>query len=674
MPQALSIAEMIMPDDPKQGYFLCLRRDQLGARLLMMLNCIRLSQDYGFDYLVNWFPRGGAAPKLANPQELFSQGYMDRHFVANDRYEVMREAALPLHAFFDDKTPDRLVAHLKAGNHVLLEEGFEIPVFAWEDATAIADRYRGFIAQIGLNPLVAEKIIQIKAVIGDDPAGSVSYHVRRGDILNEDPWRHGMWPAKIEPDELYLKHLEIAQPQTALVFSDLAECITRLQSEHPQVRGIAALIDTADCTVSQQDFLELYAMSRTDKIVAPVISAFSSAAARLSGRDRLRFVDELTPDQIDAAYDRVADRFQGGLDNFANVSEAAHIFSRLSRHLAMNDREAESYKVGQMLIAADADNAFVPLLHAVNCIYLSKWDEAQVNIDHALSAPGLWNESHATALALASHIAGALGDAIGARRLWLRAFWAKPHLPDVIIAGSAMLERHRLRDGPDLPFDAALLTARRQAYMNRDVMTVQRKLLNQKAVDFAVLMIEWHPMILDRRAQRLLSDKRQLQLILQDFETMEGNIGSTSFQGLLLGHLGQKKAALDRTSQAYRQAPTDFLIAKRHAEVLVLAGKAGQACKIMTDVMDHAAHNPFAHFVYATCLEAGGKNAKALAHFEQAATLDACTPAIHAALAERLMSEGKKSRAGAALETAHMLAPRFQKFENQRQRLIGKGR
>ena len=74
----------------------------------------------------------------------------------------------------------------------------------------------------------------------------ISFTVRRGDILNGLPWKHGMWPSKIEPDELYLKHLEIEQPDTVLVFSDLDECIARLRKEHANIRGIKELISVED--------------------------------------------------------------------------------------------------------------------------------------------------------------------------------------------------------------------------------------------------------------------------------------------------------------------------------------------------------------------------------------------------------------------------------------------
>lgn len=660
---------MVSVQSNERGYFICQRRDQLGARLLMILNCIRLSEDFGFDYLINWFPRNAAAPKLARPEELFSDAYLKRHFISNDDYERMANDALPLHEFFNDLSPDRLIDHLQSGKHVTLEEGFEIAVFRWEEKSDIEMRYRGFMDRIDLNPLVRGKISELDRIIGVGEDNSVSYHVRRGDILNEIPWKHGMWPSKIEPDELYLTHLEVTKPETALVFSDLDECVDRLRKGSPKVRGISELISVSECSPCQRDFLELYAMSRTARIVAPVISAFSSAAARLSGQDRMRFVDVLDSPQIDKAYDQVAKRLQGDLGSFANLSEAAHIFSRLSRHLAVNDRELEAYKIGKRLIEAGADNAFLPLLHAINCVYLSKWQEAQDSLDLARASPELWKEDHASALALSSHVEAALGNAVSARRLWLRAFWAKPHLPDIILTGSALVERHRLKSGADLPVDLNLLRSQRLPYIQRGCLTVQRKLIKQKAIDFSLLVIEWHHLVLDRKAKRLLADRVRLKRIRALVSQHEGDPGFDSFRGLIQSFLGRHRSALQLTAEAQEQSPDDFLVNKRRAEALWAADRKHRALSLLKRLADSEEDNPFAHFLYAKHLEMAGNGTVALRHYELAAKHDASTPAIHAALADCQSAQNQLGAAVKSLTEASVLAPTFQKFVNQRDRL-----
>src|SRR6056297_3152768 len=103
-----------------RGSFIGLRKDQLGARLLMMLNAIRLAEDYHTDFRINWFPRGAAAPKLDTHGDLFDTGFIDRHFIENEDFEALDPITKPIWTFLKDKSPKRLEAHLASGGHVLL--------------------------------------------------------------------------------------------------------------------------------------------------------------------------------------------------------------------------------------------------------------------------------------------------------------------------------------------------------------------------------------------------------------------------------------------------------------------------------------------------------------------------------------------------------------------------
>ncbi len=184
-----------------RGFFIGLRKDQLGARLLMMLNSIRLAEDYGTDFRINWFPRGAAAPKLNTPQDLFDPTFIKRHFIDNAKFEKLDSITKPISTFERDKTPERLAAHLDGGGHVLLDEGFEIVALPWEISENLQERFRGFISQIGFNTVVQDHMTQIEAAMSAWRGPVIAYHIRRGDILNEAPWKHKEWPSKIEPED-----------------------------------------------------------------------------------------------------------------------------------------------------------------------------------------------------------------------------------------------------------------------------------------------------------------------------------------------------------------------------------------------------------------------------------------------------------------------------------------
>ena len=97
---------------PQRGLFIGMRKDQLGARLLMMLNSIRLAEDYGTDFRINWFPRGAMAPKLDTPSDLFDEAFIARHFIENDAFEALDDVTRPIWSFLNDPGPEKLEAHL----------------------------------------------------------------------------------------------------------------------------------------------------------------------------------------------------------------------------------------------------------------------------------------------------------------------------------------------------------------------------------------------------------------------------------------------------------------------------------------------------------------------------------------------------------------------------------
>ena len=658
-----------------RGSFIGLRKDQLGARLLMMLNCIRLAEDYDADFRINWFPRGAAAPKLDTPSDLFDQAFIDRHFIDNAAFEELDSITKPIWTFLTDETPDRLEAHLAGGGHVLLDEGFEIVAFPWEDVDDLQKRFRGFISRIAFNPVVQDHIERIDAVMSEGRGRVIAYHIRRGDILNEYPWKHKEWPAKIEPDELYSAYLEKNADAGALVFSDQPESIARFTAAHPQVRSITDLVDLDQCKPVQRDFLELFAMSRASQIIAPPISAFSRAAARLSGQERKCFHEVMTLEERDVAYNTVTDRFGKGVSQFITPSEAAHVFVKVARRLQETDRDAEAWEIGQSILDAGADNAFLPLLQAANGIYLSKWDEALRLVDTAIDDPNQWQENYISALAIRAHILGALGKPSQAQQSFLRSFWQKPMLPDVAVVGSFMIRRQRLRPGAVLPFDrdtAMILPIR---YQLHNIVLQQNKILKRRALDLSTIAIEWPWFAQDGKTRRLLETKHDLKALrdrLKAHESYSPGAGPFSFCALLEARMGRLGIALVRNTEALEKAPNDPLVRKRQAEILMLRGDYDAALGQLQICRANAPDHAFWHFLTGVIHEQAGQATAARTAFEHAATMDDSTAELHAHLADLCRKTGDDAAATAALERAAEIAPNQQRYRNQRDRIMGK--
>ena len=428
----------------------------------------------------------------------------------------------------------------------------------------------------------------------------IAYHIRRGDILNEAPWKHKDWPAKIEPDELYSAHLEQNTDAAALVFSDQPESIERFTAAHPQVARIDDLVDLAGCTPVQRDFLELYAMSRAAQIVAPPISAFSRAAARLSGQERKCFHEVMSVAAREAAYERLLARFERGVSEFITPSEAAHVHVKLARRLQETGRDEAAWEIGEAILAAGADNAFLPLMQAIGAVYLCRWEAARAHVRAALAHPGQWQENTVTALAVEAHILGALGRRHGARRSFLRAFWQKPMLPDVTVIGTFMIKRRRLRPGRVLPFDRDTLLMLPIPHQVTNIQLQQARILRRRAVDLSTIAIEWPDFAIDGKLARLLGSRRDLAALRDRIEAHPDFAPGTlpdSFCALLEARMGRLDAARARNAAARAASPDAPLIAKRQAEILSLAGDHAGALRELAACRAMAPDHAFWHYL-----------------------------------------------------------------------------
>lgn len=658
-----------------RGFFIGLRRDQLGARLLMMLNSMRLADDYKTDFRINWFPRGAAAPKLDTPHDLFDPTFIDRHFIANDDFEELSAITKPIDSFRRDPDPGRLNAHLAGGGHVLLDEGFEIERLPFEQGEDHQDRFRAFIARIGFNDTVKAHMSAIENAMAALPGPVFAFHIRRGDILNEAPWKHKEWPSKIEPDELYSAYLTKNPGAAALVFSDQAESIAGLMAAHPQLRSMADLVDLSHCKPVQRDFLELYTMSLASQIIAPPVSAFSRAAARLSGQERKCFHDVMDIPERDVAYDSTIARFHKGVSAFITPSEAAHIYVKVARRLQVAGREEEAWEYADKILKAGADNAFLPLLQAANCIYLSKWEEALANVQTAIEDPNQWQENYVSALAIRAHILGALGKAVQARNSFLKGFWQKPSLPDVTVIGTFMIRRQRLRPGDALPFDRETVMALQLGYQLHNIVLQQNKIIRARALDLSSIAVEWPWFAIDGKTQKMLKAKHALKAMRA--KLMEGDhavpgAGPFSFCALLDARMGKLDRALELNTQAMEHAPEDQLVRKRQAEILFLKGDYDGALAQMKECVALGPDHAFWHFLTGVIHEGAGDTASAGLSFERACTMDETTAELHAYVAEFHRKNGHEIPAIAALDRAARIAPNQKRYQNRRARILKK--
>ncbi|WP_037307438.1 hypothetical protein [Ruegeria halocynthiae] len=669
---------------PTKGVFIGQRKDRMGARLLMMLTCIRLAEDFDTDYRVNWFPQGADAPELDHPKELFQKAWMDRHFLSTKAFDKLQKDALPIWSFQSDKSPDRLIAHLKSGRSVLVEEGFEVLAFPWEDIESIRPRYRDFIHRIGFTDEI--RAVMEKADAKLSGQGVSAYHIRRGDILNGLPWKHSTWPAKIEPEELYETHLEKHTGTAAIMFSDQPELVSRFQKRFPQLMQMSDIADVSGLPRAQRDFLELYTMSRADQVIAPYISAFSMAAARISGQNRKVFRDVLSEDEIKQSQERTIARLRRGPQEFLNLSEATHIFVKASFYLhawGAGDRVEEAVELAAPLLEAGSDNAFLPLLQALNCFYLKRWPEALELSEQALADPNLWPEDHSVATALLAATFGILKKRWKATQTFSRAFWAKPLRPDVIIFGSRMLYREQIAFRAMPPLDWAIQRSVRRPWFNYNAHVSQRRVLGRLPCNFDLVLLDWSQLAVDQRARRLTANSSRLTMLIEGLRNStqfpeEARLspdspGFQSAESLLQMHLGEKPAhhAIDIARKAVKLLPDNPVYLKRLAELHEKEADISKGRLVMADALACDPGNPFLVFAMGQFLERNGAVEQGQNQIIQAADIDENTAIIQGEAGRILLKRGDKKEARKYLRQARDLCPKLKRFSNQLKRAGG---
>ncbi len=661
---------------PQRGVFIGQRRDRIGARLLMILTCIRMSEDYGTHYKVNWFPQGADAPELDNPEELFAQEWMDQHFLDGETFDARCEGAEPIWSFQNDKTPTRLEAHLAQGRSIIIEEGFEVLAFSWEDPVTIRERYRGFIKQIDFAPDVATVMSDVdRALAGKD---IVAYHIRRGDILNALPWKHSTWPAKIEPEEYYEAHLNKSVGKPAIMFSDQPELLDRFKSRFPALMKMTDIADLSALTRAQRDFLELYTMSRADQIVAPVISAFSMAAARISGSQRLVFRDVLDDDQLQCANEQVISRVAQGADAFLNPSEAAHIYSKAAQYLNADDRSEEAYRVAGPILRAGADNAFLPVLQALNCFYLGLWEEGEEICRAGLADHSLWPEDHAVLCAMYAAILGAQKKRWAAGLEFARAFWAKPMRPDVIVFGSRMVYRDQLplRLFPSVDWTLQAQVRQRRFTPFNNMYLVQHKVIRRRPCNFDMVLLDWHELALDRKAQRIWHDPQRLALLSEGLDNAAdidpAYTGYRSLRATLSFRQGLMsiEKAIDEAKLLVAQEPENLLFNKRLADLFEADGDAAAARFAHANALAISPDNSFVMYCMGQFLVRVGAIEQGQNQIIEAADLSPQCATVHGEAGQILLRRGERQRARAYLQSASELCPSFKRFRNQLKRCL----
>jgi len=445
----------------EKGSIVSFRNDRMGARLMTLMNTIRISQDYDIPYSFVWKTDGRTSAELLHPTEIFDASYFEEHEVTIDHYREVAPVGTDLGLLPTDSTPDDLRSKIDAGTSLICT-GSDLMVLPWETAEDVAPRYAAAIHTLKFSPEVNAAIASVNDVLSD---GGTAFHIRRGDIIYDPVTSNNLWSNKYVPREFYevlAKRLVETSSARILVFSDEPAEIERLKELSPQILGASDVVPK-DLTLAQRDFIELYAMSRCDAIHGPAGSGFSMTAALMGNIKVADVRDALSKDEHDAALDLLVSRLVSEPERFLSDGDIGQCFPFAVNFLNAADRGYEALDLLQIYNRRGfSKHYFFSLLMRQNLLASQFVRPGEVMMSFAsadidASIPGRVEQNWSEMFRLAAISSAHLGDKDQVRCHITRSIWISATYRPAVMTLSQLCSWDFV-DGDDfpIPFDTAV--------------------------------------------------------------------------------------------------------------------------------------------------------------------------------------------------------------------------
>ena len=339
-----------------RGRFIAFRPDRLGARLVSLMNAMRLAETLGADFACAWTESAGVGQTFNDPAELFDADFVRRHFLSPAEWRAARPEALTLSGSVRD--PHELSAVLARDGDVIVGSAFGIMRLEGEPEDETVARFRQQFTRIPFAGPVRAAMGRLDTAL----AGHTAYHIRRGDLTDDLKAKNKAWPHKVVPDEFYERHMaaELERGQRGVVlFSDQPDTITHFRAAFPALKTVADLLDPGSLTEAQRDLVELYAMSRCGRIIAPERSAFSSTAAELTGAERRDVTEDIAPVQADEAAEALVRRLHDRPESFGGDGRIGQALLHAGAHLEREGRIGDAAALFARRVDAGLNISFI---------------------------------------------------------------------------------------------------------------------------------------------------------------------------------------------------------------------------------------------------------------------------------------------------------------------------
>lgn len=317
------------------------RQDRIGARLICLLNTMRLARVAAAPARFLWLSQpDGPYPELVDPNDFLKAGFVREWIDVVDaipelepRRNVETQAASTSTRHFADA--------IAAGQQYQCVAMSDLVRFMNESPADVAAEVQEIAAGLMLKPRLARMLVKAREIVARAGEGApVAIHVRRGDILDGDPWSYSSWSSKYVPDEFFQAFIEL-NPGPVIAFSDTPAAIEHLRQGNPRVIPVTTLFDSSKLTPAERDLLELLLMAGCEQVGAPSQSAYSRAAAVI-GNCRITPLPAALPmGAKQRAYDDLLDRVIARPDSFFAPGDQAQSGSYAAAHAINTERGAE---------------------------------------------------------------------------------------------------------------------------------------------------------------------------------------------------------------------------------------------------------------------------------------------------------------------------------------------
>lgn len=363
------------------GRLIAYRADRLGARLVSLVNAMRLARTTNADFCCAWIETTGVGNVFNDPAELFAPEFVTRHFLSPAEWRRLRPDAVTLRSG-GEQSLESVRATLSDGSNIVVGNAFGAIVLTGENEADARSDLRQQFHRIPFAEPVAWAMADADRVL----KGYTAYHIRRGDLTGDLKAMNKPWPHKMVPDEFYEAHMRecLAASGGVVLFSDEPATIEHFRRVFPGVRVVSELLDIGGLSDAQRDLVELYAMGCCDTIIAPERSAFSAAAADLFDTVRLPVTLALDERQSDLAHETLMRRIKNDPGSFSGDGEIGQCLAHLGNWLENSGRRRDAANLHSDQVRRGLNISFV---YPATLNYLHRIDDLPGVLDFASLLP-----------------------------------------------------------------------------------------------------------------------------------------------------------------------------------------------------------------------------------------------------------------------------------------------